>query len=284
MAKLSDFSIKSTLNCKGRLLSLQQPVVMGILNITPDSFFDGGTLSSADAALQRAGEMISQGASILDIGGYSTRPGAGDVPVFEELARIIPVIEGIAKKFPDCIISVDTFRAQVAREAVMSGAHIVNDISGGDDDPLMFETVASLKVPYILMHKKGHIGTMQQNPEYTDVVTEVMDSFHPKIMLLKQLGVSDVVLDPGFGFGKTISHNFELLNRLDEFHIFGLPVLAGLSRKSTVYRTLGITAKEALNGTTVVNTIALLKGAHILRVHDVKEAMECVTLTTKLNG
>ncbi len=284
MAKLSDFSIKSTLNCKGRLLSLQQPVVMGILNITPDSFFDGGTLSSADAALQRAGEMISQGASILDVGGYSTRPGAGDVPVFEELARIIPVIEGIAKKFPDCIISVDTFRAQVAREAVMSGAHIVNDISGGDDDPLMFETVASLKVPYILMHKKGHIGTMQQNPEYTDVVTEVMDSFHPKIMLLKQLGVSDVVLDPGFGFGKTISHNFELLNRLDEFHIFGLPVLAGLSRKSTVYRTLGITAKEALNGTTVVNTIALLKGAHILRVHDVKEAMECVTLTTKLNG
>lgn len=284
MAKLSDFSIKSTLNCKGRLLSLQQPVVMGILNITPDSFFDGGTLSSTDAALQRAGELISQGASILDVGGYSTRPGAGDVPVFEELARIIPVIEGIAKKFPDCIISVDTFRAQVAREAVMSGAHIVNDISGGDDDPLMFETVASLKVPYILMHKKGHIGTMQQNPEYTDVVTEVMDSFHPKIMLLKQLGVSDVVLDPGFGFGKTISHNFELLNRLDEFHIFGLPVLAGLSRKSTVYRTLGITAKEALNGTTVVNTIALLKGAHILRVHDVKEAMECVTLTTKLNG
>lgn len=284
MAKLSDFSIKSTLNCKGRLLSLQQPVVMGILNITPDSFFDGGTLSSADAALQRAGEMISQGASILDVGGYSTRSGAGDVPVFEELARIIPVIEGIAKKFPDCIISVDTFRAQIAREAVMSGAHVINDISGGDDDPLMFETVASLKVPYILMHKKGHIGTMQQNPEYTDVVTEVMDSFHPKIMLLKQLGVSDVVLDPGFGFGKTISHNFELLNRLDEFHIFGLPVLAGLSRKSTVYRTLGITAKEALNGTTVVNTIALLKGAHILRVHDVKEAMECVTLTTKLNG
>lgn len=284
MAKLSDFSIKSTLNCKGRLLSLQQPVVMGILNITPDSFFDGGTLSSTDAALQRAGEMISHGASILDVGGYSTRPGAGDVPVFEELARIIPVIEGIAKKFPDCIISVDTFRAQVARQAIMSGAHIINDISGGDDDPLMFETVASLKVPYILMHKKGHIGTMQQNPEYADVVTEVMDSFHPKIHLLKQLGVSDVVLDPGFGFGKTISHNFELLNRLDEFHIFGLPVLAGLSRKSTVYRTLGITAKEALNGTTVVNTIALLKGAHILRVHDVKEAMECVTLTTKLNG
>lgn len=284
MAKLSDFSIKSTLNCKGRLLSLQQPVVMGILNITPDSFFDGGTLSSTDAALQRAAEMISHGASILDVGGYSTRSGAGDVPVFEELARIIPVIEGIAKKFPDCFISVDTFRAQVAREAVMSGAHIINDISGGDDDPLMFETVASLKVPYILMHKKGHIGTMQQNPEYADVVTEVMDSFHPKIMLLKQLGVSDVVLDPGFGFGKTISHNFELLNRLDEFHIFGLPVLAGLSRKSTVYRTLGITAQEALNGTTVVNTIALLKGAHILRVHDVKEAMECVTLTTKLNG
>jgi len=284
MAKLSDFSIKSTLNCKGRLLSVQQPVVMGILNITPDSFFDGGTLSTTDAALQRAGEMISQGATILDVGGYSTRPGAGDVPVFEELSRIIPVIEGIAKKFPDCIISVDTFRAQVAREAVMSGAHIINDISGGDDDPLMFETVASLKVPYILMHKKGHIGTMQQNPEYVDVVTEVMDSFHPKIELLKQLGVSDVVLDPGFGFGKTITHNFELLNRLDEFHIFGLPVLAGLSRKSTVYRTLGITAREALNGTTVVNTIALLKGAHILRVHDVKEAMECVTLTTKLNG
>jgi dihydropteroate synthase len=284
MAKLSDFSIKSTLNCKGRLLSLEQPVVMGILNITPDSFFDGGTLHSSAAAMQRAGEMISGGASILDIGGYSTRPGARDVPVREELTRIIPVIEGIAKNFPDCFISVDTFRAQVAREAIMAGAHIINDVSGGDDDPLMFETVASFKVPYILMHKKGHINTMQQNPEYTNVVEEVMDSFHPKIHLLKQLGVSDVVLDPGFGFGKTIEHNFELLNRLDEFHIFGLPVLAGLSRKSTVYRTLGITAKEALNGTTVLHTIALLKGAQILRAHDVKEAMECITLTSKLNG
>ena len=284
MAKLSDFSIKNTLNCKGRLLSLQEPVVMGILNMTPDSFYEGGRTSNVDEALKRAEKMLQEGATMLDIGGYSTRPGASDVPVFEELARIIPVIEGIIKNFPDCFISVDTFRAQVAREAVMAGAHIVNDISGGDDDPLMFETIASLKVPYILMHKKGYVRNMQKNPEYKDVVSEIINSFHPKIQMLKQLGISDVILDPGFGFGKTIAHNFQLLNRLNEFHIFGLPVLAGLSRKSTIYRTLNISAAEALNGTTVLNTIALLKEAKILRVHDVKEAMECIKLITNLNG
>ncbi|WP_204281870.1 dihydropteroate synthase [Pontibacter burrus] len=275
------FKKKSTLNCRGKLLSLDTPLVMGILNITPDSFYPGSRLSSAEEAVERARVMLSEGADILDIGGYSTRPGAAEVSSQEEQDRLIPAIEAIVKEFPDVVISVDTFRADVAEATIKAGAAIVNDVAGGTLDEKMFETVARLQVPYILMHMRGTPQTMQTLANYSNVTVEVLDELQQQVAKLTKLGVNDIILDPGFGFAKTTEHNFELLNRLEDFRILGLPVLVGMSRKSMVYKTLGIHQTDALTGTIVVNTIALMKGANILRVHDVKETKQAVELYKK---
>jgi dihydropteroate synthase len=267
-----------TLNCKGRLLVVDNPLVMGVINTTPDSFYEDSRTISIEQIIEMATEMIDEGADILDIGGQSTRPNSKKIPVDEELKRILPGIEKIHQLFPDTIISVDTFYAKVAKEAVHAGASIVNDISAGQMDGAMIETVAALQVPYVLMHMQGTPQAMQQNPVYKNVTKEILDFFITQTQLLKQAGIKDIIIDPGFGFGKTIQHNFELLHHLDLFKILNCPVLAGLSRKSTIYKTLGIDVRDALNGTTVLNTISLLKGANILRVHDVKEAKETITL------
>jgi dihydropteroate synthase len=271
-----------TLNCKGRLLVIEQPIVMGILNVTPDSFYSGSRLQSEEAVLQKAGQMIIEGATILDIGGQSTRPNSTRISTEEELVRVLPVIKSIKDKFPTVFISIDTYNASVATEAVAAGADMVNDISAGTMDAAMIATVAALNVPFIAMHMQSTPTTMQQNPTYKNVATEVVDYFIKKTEQLKQAGIKDILIDPGFGFGKTIEHNFQLLKQLEIFSIFHLPLLAGLSRKSTIYKTLGISSEEALNGTTVLNTIALTKGATILRVHDVKEAKEAITLFTAM--
>ncbi|WP_202923352.1 dihydropteroate synthase [Pontibacter pudoricolor] len=272
------FKKKSTLNCRGKLLSLDTPLVMGILNLTPDSFYPGSRLNSSKEAVERARIMLSEGADILDIGGYSTRPGAADISSQEEQDRLIPAIEAIVKEFPDVILSVDTFRADVAEATINAGAAIINDVAGGTLDDRMFETVARLQVPYILMHMRGTPQTMQTMANYSNVTIEVLDELQQQVAKLTKLGVKDIILDPGFGFAKTTEHNFELLNRLEDFRILGLPVLAGMSRKSMVYKTLGIHQTDALTGTIVVNTIALMKGAAILRVHDVKETKQAVEL------
>jgi len=252
---------------------------MGILNVTPDSFFDGGRHSGKDAALKQAEKMLSEGAVILDIGGASSRPGAAEVSEQEELERVIPVIEVIKSHFSEAVISVDTWRASVAKAAVETGASVVNDISGGQFDERMFETVAALGTPYIVMHMQGTPATMQQNPHYDDVVTEVLDFFIRKIEKLRALGVKDIVLDPGFGFGKTVEHNYQLLKN---FHVFGnvtgKPVLAGISRKSMICKVLKVNPEHALNGTTALHMVALQQGAKILRVHDVREAVEVIKL------
>jgi len=280
-AKDTLFSKKTTLNCRGKILQLDTPKVMGILNLTPDSFYAGSRLSSADEAVKRAEAMLLDGADVLDVGGYSSRPGAADVPVQEELARIIPAITAITAAFPEAILSVDTFRAEVAEAAIAAGAAIINDISGGLLDEAMFETVARLQVPYILMHMRGTPQTMAGMARYEDVAIEVLDELQVQVARLRQLGVKDIILDPGFGFAKTINHNFELLNRLNELRILGLPILAGLSRKSMAYKSLGIGQADALPGTITLNTIALLKGAAILRVHDVKETKQTIELYKK---
>lgn len=267
-----------SINCRGKILSLAQPVVMGIINATPDSFYEGHLKLSQQEILALAGKMIDDGASILDIGGLSTKPGSSPVSIVEETDRILPVIENIHASYPDMILSVDTYNSTVARAAVLAGASIVNDISGGNLDSNMFDTVGVLKVPYICMHIQGTPATMQQQPFYADVVKEVLDFFINKIEACKKAGITDIIIDPGFGFGKTIEHNFKLLKALSVLSITNRPVLAGLSRKSTIYKTLGSTAARALNGTTVLNTMALLNGAAILRVHDVKEAKEAVLL------
>lgn len=251
---------------------------MGILNLTPDSFYPGSRLSSADEAVRKAEKMLADGADILDIGGYSTRPGATDISLQEEQDRIIPAIEAILQHFPEAVISVDTFRADVAEASVAAGAAIINDIGGGLLDEAMFETVARLQVPYILMHMRGTPQTMTSLAKYNNLVVDVLDELQVQLAKLQQLGAKDVILDPGFGFAKTVEHNFELLRHLDDFRIFGLPVLAGLSRKSMVYKSLDIDQADALTGTIAVNTVALMKGADILRVHDVKEAKQTVIL------
>ncbi len=272
-----------SINCRGRLLDLAQPQVMGILNITPDSFFDGARYQDPSAILQQAEKMLREGATILDIGGASSRSGAATVETAEELNRVIPVLMLLQKNFPDAILSIDTWRAAVAKAAVEAGAHIINDISAGNLDPAMLETVGTLQVPYILMHMQGNPDTMQKHPSYTDVVPEVLDFFIQKLSVLKGLGVKDIVLDPGFGFGKTLEHNFELLKNLDVFQVVtGLPVLAGISRKSMICKALGIPAAEALNGTSALHMVALQQGAKILRVHDVKEAVEVIQLWKRL--
>ncbi|CAN5502167.1 dihydropteroate synthase [soil metagenome] len=267
-----------SMNCKGRQLNLDSPVIMGILNITPDSFFDGGKFTEETAIRTRVGEMVSQGATIIDIGAASSRPGAEIIAQEEELKRLIPAVELVANEFPEIFISVDTYRAGVAKEAILVGAHIINDISAGDLDPEMFKTVSELGVPYLMMHMQGTPLTMQKDPVYGNVVIEVMDYFAHKVKKLRTLGVNDIIVDPGFGFGKTVDHNFSLLAGLDQFSIFGCPILVGLSRKSMINKVLKISAKDALNGTTSLNTIALMKGAQILRVHDVKEAKEVIDL------
>jgi len=270
-----------TLNCKGRLLVVDKPLIMGIINLTPDSFYEGSRFQNVDIALKQVEKMLSEGADILDLGAQSTRPGSERITADEELRRLIPSLEAITKNFPDSIISVDTYYSRVVTESVPAGASIINDISGGNMDKGMIETVALLNVPYILMHMKGEPGTMQKNPEYDDVTREVLDYFIFKTAELKKAGIRDIIIDPGFGFGKTIDHNFELLRNLFLFKMTKLPILAGLSRKSTVYKTLGISADESMNGTTVMNTIALLNGADILRVHDVKEAKETIKLVER---
>ncbi|CAM4141937.1 dihydropteroate synthase [Pedobacter westerhofensis] len=282
MAKDTFLNRKITLNLKGELLDLSRPVVMGILNLTPDSFYSNSRISSVDLALERAENCLEEGAVFIDIGAYSSRPGADDVSTDEELRRIVPVVEAISKRFPEARLSIDTFRAKVAGESIEAGAHIINDISGGELDEQMFETVARLQVPYILMHMKGNPQTMQEDPAYNNVSLDVVDYFEQKLYTLKNLGVRDIILDPGFGFAKTTDHNYELLNHMQNLDIFGLPVLVGFSRKSMIYKFLGNTPQEALNGTTVLNTIALEKGAKILRVHDVKAAAECIALVEKL--
>lgn len=251
---------------------------MGILNTTPDSFFDGGQYNNVDNALLKAEKLLADGASIIDIGGYSSRPGAKDVPESEEMARVLPVIEQLAARFPDCIISIDTFRAKVAANAIAAGAAIINDISAGDDDAEMIPLVARLNVPYIIMHKQGTPQTMQQNPQYDDVVKEVLQYLANKVAHLRSLHINDIIVDPGFGFGKTPTHNYQLLHHQNVFAMLGVPVLAGLSRKSLATRVLNVKAADALNATTALNTIALLNGASILRVHDVKEAMEAIKI------
>ena len=266
------------LNCSGRLFSIETPLVMGIINTTPDSFFSGSRKQQTNEVLRQAEGMLAAGAGMLDIGGQSTRPGSRRISEDEELQRVLPAVEAIAKKFPQAFISIDTYYAKVARLAVEAGACLVNDVSAGTIDEQLLPTVASLKVPYVLMHMKGTLDNMQQNPEYENVVTEVFDFFSFRIAKLQQLGIHDIIIDPGFGFGKTIAHNFQLLKNLSYFNQLQKPVLIGLSRKGTIYKTLNITAEEALNGTTVLNTIGLLNGAHILRVHDVKEAIEAVKL------
>ena len=267
-----------TLNCKGRLLTIDKPLVMGIINVTPDSFYRGSQKQSVGEALQLAEKMLHNGAAILDIGGQSTRPGSKRLSASEELDRVIPVIESIQKKFPHAFISIDTYLAAVAECAVSAGACIVNDISGGTMDEQMLATVAKFRVPYICMHMKGTPETMQQDPTYDDVTREVLDFFITQTEKCRLCGIHDVIVDPGFGFGKTAQHNFKLLNQLAVFKMLGRPILAGLSRKATIYKTLQVTADEALNGTTVLNTIDLLHGANLLRVHDVKEAVEAVRL------
>ncbi len=267
-----------TLNCNGRLLVADKPLVMGIINATPDSFYAGSRQNTEDSILQQAELMLRQGADILDIGGQSTRPGSVKVDEEEELKRVIDGIAAVHKHFPHSFISVDTYYSKVAREAVDAGASIINDISAGSIDTTLIKTVAELKVPYVLMHMQGNPQTMQQSPTYQNVTSEVLDFFIQKIEVLKQAGIKDIIIDPGFGFGKTIAHNFELLRHLSVFKIIPHPLMIGVSRKSTIFKTLGITADEALNGTTVLNTIGLMNGANIIRVHDVKEAKEAVTL------
>jgi len=273
------------INAGGRLLDLEIPRVMGILNITPDSFYSGSRYNTDDEILKAASNMLEEGADILDVGGYSSRPGAEDISEEEERNRVIRVIKLINREHPEAIISIDTFRAEIAQEAILEcGASIINDISGGVADINMFSVVRSLNVPYIMMHMKGDPRTMQKNALYDDIVADILTWFGERIFKLKSAGVKDIIIDPGFGFGKTIEHNFELLRRLSDFSIAGLPVIVGISRKSMIWKTLDIDVEGALNGTTAINAIALYNGADILRVHDVKEAVQTIKLINKIKN
>lgn len=272
-----------TLNCNGTLLDLNQPQIMGILNLTPDSFYDGGKWSSKELILQQVAQMLEDGASIIDVGGMSSKPGAATVSTAEELKRVVPIVSAIAKQFPKALISIDTFRAEVAAQAIHAGADIVNDISAGVLDQDLLETVADLNVPYILMHMQGIPKNMQNKPQYSNVLLNVFDFFIERLNTLQQLGIKEVVLDVGFGFGKTLAHNYTLLNYLSTFKALKLPVLAGVSRKSMIWKALNNNPQQALNGTTALHMVALQQGAKILRVHDVKPAMEVIELWTCLN-
>lgn len=275
---------KLTLNCRGKLISLHKPVVMGIVNTTPDSFFESSRANNTKVLLQQVEQMLNEGATFIDMGGYSTRPGAQDISIDEEVMRVVPAISEVIKRFPEVLISVDTFRAKVATEAVNAGAVLVNDISSGDDDPNMLDAVAHLHVPYAMMHKRGTPQTMQQFAHYENVTADVLSYFTQKIAVAKQTGITDLIIDPGFGFAKTLEHNYQLLRELEAFKVLGLPILVGVSRKKMIQAITHTDATGALNGTSVVNTIALLKGAHILRVHDVKEAVECINIVNTTHG
>jgi dihydropteroate synthase len=284
MDKDTFFQRKKTLNVKGRLIDLSLPKVMGIINITPDSFYSGSRFESDKEILNQVTKLLNEGVDMIDIGGYSTKPGAIEVNEGEETKRLIPAIKSIVNEFPDLIISVDTFRAGVAEKSIDIGAHIINDVSGGTLDPNMFATVGKLKVPYVLMHMRGNPQNMNSLTDYDDLISDITYYFSDKIAQLYSLGVKDIILDPGFGFSKTINHNYQLLNEMDSLSILELPILAGLSRKSMIWKSLNIQPELALNGTTVLNTIALQKGANILRVHDVKEAKECIELMNIYNS
>ncbi len=273
------------INVRGRLLDLSTPQVMGILNVTPDSFYSASRTRTEEEIAARVRRIVDEGASIIDIGAYSSRPGAEHVSAEEEMSRLRPGLEIIVREYPDAVVSVDTFRADVARRCVEEyGVSIVNDISAGEMDGRMFETVARLGVPYVMMHMRGTPQDMQRAPRYDNLLEEVFKYFAMKVRRLRDMGGKDIILDPGFGFGKTLEHNYELMASLQEFSLFGLPLLVGVSRKSMIYNLLGVTPAEALNGTTALNTVALLKGANILRVHDVREAVEAVRVVEKLKG
>lgn len=272
------FPAFSTINCRGKLINLENPVVMGILNVTPDSFSDGGKYNNRDAALEQAGKMLEQGAEIIDIGGYSSRPGAKDITEAEELDRLESIVPEILKHFPRAILSIDTFRSGVAKAMLEVGAHIINDISAGKLDERMMETVAGFDAPYILMHMQGTPRDMQQNPHYENVVEEVMASFVERACAAKAAGITDIIVDPGFGFGKTLAHNYELFRNLGRFNALGLPILIGISRKSMIYRSFGAEPTDVLELTTALHLQALQYGVKILRVHDVKPAIRAVQL------
>ena len=255
---------------------------MGILNVTPDSFYDGGRYRNSSAIMRQVDQMLVEGATFIDVGAYSSRPNAEDVRESEELQRILPIIDLIVKNFPEVILSIDTFRSEIAKQCIEAGASMINDISAGHSDHKMLETIAEFKVPYIMMHMRGNPKTMQQQTQYDNLIKDILFYFSERIAKARTLGIVDLIVDPGFGFAKTLEQNYELLNSLELFNMIDLPLLAGLSRKSMIYKSLETSADEALNGTTVLNTIALQKGAHILRVHDVKEAMECIKLTQQL--
>jgi len=276
-AKKNKIKLKS-INCRGRLLDLSQPKIMGILNVTPDSFYAGSRVQNEQALLKQATKMLDEGASILDVGGASSRPGAATVSIEEECQRVIPVIELLTNAFPTAILSVDTFQAKVAKEALEAGAHIINDISAWSIDNQLVEVVADYQVPYILMHMQGTPQNMQQQPHYEDLLVDIMDFFIQKIRILKDKGLKDIILDVGFGFGKTIAHNYQLLQQMQVFQTLGYPLMTGLSRKSMIWKVLESSPQEALNGTTALHMIALQQGAQILRVHDVKEAAEVIRL------
>ena len=269
---------KTTINCKGKLIDISSPFVMGIINVTPDSFYDGGKNNSIESVINQVRKHLKEGATVIDIGGYSSRPGAEEVTEKEELNRTIPAIEAVLIAFPDTIISIDTFRSNVAKRAIEAGAAIINDISAGDLDKNMFSVVAEKQVPYIIMHMQGTPKTMQDNPNYKNIIQEIMYYFSEKINALRKKGVIDIIIDPGFGFGKTLEHNYKILGKLNNLQLLNAPVLVGISRKSMIYKLLNTSSKQSLNGTIAANIIALQNGANILRVHDVKEAAECIRL------
>ncbi len=270
------------INCKGNLIDLSTPKVMGIINITPDSFYSGSRKNSENDILTTAEKMLSEGATFLDVGAYSSRPGAQDISAKEELERLIPALEIILKQYPDVILSIDTFRAKVAGEAIKTGAAIINDISAGKFDEDMLSVITKYQVPFIMMHMKGTPQTMKDLNQYENLLRDILSYFSERIKAAREAGINDIIIDPGFGFAKNIDQNFELLSKLKLFKNLNLPVLTGLSRKSMIWKKLNISAQEALNGTSVLNTVALMNGANILRVHDVKEAMECIKLTQEL--
>ena len=273
-----------TINCNGKLISLDQPKVMGILNVTPDSFFDGGKYKDESSILSQVEKMINEGATFIDIGAYSTRPGGLEIDNTTELNRITPIVKLILKEFPNTILSIDTFRSSVAKECIQLGAAIINDISAGLQDKQMLNTVAKMNVPYIMMHMKGTPQNMQQKTGYDDMLKEILLFFSKRLSLAKSLGIKDIIIDPGFGFAKNVDQNYELLRQLQMMNFIYHPLLVGISRKSMIYKTLNTTAEQALNGTTALHMVCLQKGAKILRVHDVKEAMECVKLHDQLNA
>lgn len=271
-----------TINCRGTLLDLSSPIIMGILNITPDSFYEGSRVKTEHQVRTQVEKMLKEGASILDIGGASSRPGANFVPVEEELSRVIPIVDLIVKHYPEALLSIDTYRARVAKESICAGIHLINDISASSIDEDLLDVVATAKIPYVLMHMQGTPQDMQEQPDYSSVVVDVLDFLVEKMAVLKQKGIQDVIVDPGFGFGKTIAHNYQLLNHLSVYKVLKAPILAGVSRKSMIWKVLENTPKEALNGTTALHMVALQNGANILRVHDVRPAMEAIRLVKVL--